>query len=462
VLERFRDRAARLANSIANDLPGFTGHDVEHLDALWATADVVAGDDWSLNPVEAFVFGGAVLLHDLALSTAAYLDGPDSVEQGEDFADRLRLALRAQLGREATVDELVDPPPAVRNAAREAVLRSRHHRRASELVTVPLQGPGGELYLLDDSDLRDDLEWLIGQIAASHGWTLIEVNATLAPLQPTPKDLGGFSVDALSIACMLRCADACQLDGRRARALQQAVQQPTGTSADHWNFQRRLHPARREDDRLIFESTRPFEPQLTDAWWLAYEWLSLADGELRAVDALLADRRPERRFSARSVAGTDAPERLAERVKTEGWLPVDARLHVSNVVELARRVGGRQLYGQTAHVPLRELVQNGSDAVRARRALDSDASGGSVIVALRARTGGAVLEVRDDGVGMTENVMTGPLLDFGTSLWDSPAIAEHLPGLAAHGFRSVGRFGIGFFAAFMGSPLHLGVTRWIR
>jgi hypothetical protein len=86
-LAGFRRRATRLASVIASDLPGFTGHDVEHLDALWATADVIVGEDWTFNPLEAFVFGAAVLLHDLALSTAAYLGGSASVEQGEDFAD---------------------------------------------------------------------------------------------------------------------------------------------------------------------------------------------------------------------------------------------------------------------------------------------------------------------------------------------------------------------------------------
>jgi hypothetical protein len=159
------------------------------------------------------------------------------------------------------------------------------------------------------------MSWPIGQIAASHGWGLLDVNAAFAELAPTPKDLGGWAVDALSIACLLRCADAAQPDGRRARALQQAVQRPQGESADHWSFQRRLHPARRDGDRLVFESTRPFEPALTDAWWLAYEWLSMADGELRAVDALLAERRPNRRFAAGSVEGSDT-SRFGRRLWT--------------------------------------------------------------------------------------------------------------------------------------------------
>jgi HSP90 family molecular chaperone len=56
-------------------------------------------------------------------------------------------------------------------------------------------------------------------------------------------------------------------------------------------------------------------------------------------------------------------------VKTQGWTPVDARVHVSDVPSLIAQIGGAQLYRKDPSVPLRELIQNAADAVRARRAL---------------------------------------------------------------------------------------------
>lgn len=50
---------------------------------------------------------------------------------------------------------------------------------------------------------------------------------------------------------------------------------------------------------------------------------------------------------------------------------------------------------------------------------------------------------------MSEMVLTGPLLDFGTSFWRSPLAMEEFPGLMAAGMDSIGRFGIGFFSVFM-------------
>ena len=72
---KFRERASQLASEIARDLPDFTIHDASHFDELWRLADLIAGKDFELNPMEAFVLGGAFLIHDLGLGLAAYPNG---------------------------------------------------------------------------------------------------------------------------------------------------------------------------------------------------------------------------------------------------------------------------------------------------------------------------------------------------------------------------------------------------
>lgn len=93
----FRQRAGLLAAEIARDLPDYTVHDLTHLDALWTTADVIAGPDFELTPPEAFVFGGAVLTHDLAMSkAAATVRGP--LQQDVRWLDALAAEMRLHLG----------------------------------------------------------------------------------------------------------------------------------------------------------------------------------------------------------------------------------------------------------------------------------------------------------------------------------------------------------------------------
>ena len=102
---------------------------------------------------------------------------------------------------------------------------------------------------------------------------------------------------------------------------------------------------------------------------------------------------------------------------------------------------------------LRELIQNAADAVQARRRFDNrPADWGLITVGLVSEGDEVWLVVEDNGIGMSEHVLTGPLLDFGTSFWRSPLAMEEFPGLMAAGMHAIGRFGIGFFSVFMLGP----------
>jgi len=77
----FRERAGHLAGEIRKDLPSLTVHDLSHLDALWEIASTIVGDTYVFTPSEAFVLGGAILLHDLAMSVAATEGGYCTIKQ---------------------------------------------------------------------------------------------------------------------------------------------------------------------------------------------------------------------------------------------------------------------------------------------------------------------------------------------------------------------------------------------
>lgn len=72
-----RKRAAQITAEIPRDQPELTVHDVTHLDALWGMADVVMAPSDTLTPIEAFVLGGAFLVHNLGNGLAAYPKGEE-------------------------------------------------------------------------------------------------------------------------------------------------------------------------------------------------------------------------------------------------------------------------------------------------------------------------------------------------------------------------------------------------
>ena len=86
----------------------------------------------------------------------------------------------------------------------------------------------------------------------------------------------------------------------------------------------------------------------------------------------------------------------------------------------------------------------------ARRAIDQSYGRGQLTVRLIGERGAPqVLQVDDNGTGMSQTTMMKDMLDFGKSFWASERAAQEFPGLHSSGYSSIGRFGIGFFSVFM-------------
>ena len=456
----FRERAGYLAGEISRDLPDFTVHDLTHLDALWELASLIAGPDVVLTPLEAFVLGGAMLLHDLGMSVAAYAGGIEELRATREWQDSAAVLLRQKLERFPTAQELRHLPKDVQDGATREALRLRHAEHAVRLATHSWKhATGASRFLIEDVELRVALGELIGRVAHSHHWPVSrleeEFSAAVGALPWCP---GEWSIDPLKVACLLRLADAAHLDARRAPDFLHALRQPQGVSAEHWYFQSRLHKPFLDGERLTFTSS-PFPPEVAAAWWLCFDALNMVDRELRQVDALLVDmRRP--RFAARGVSGVEEPTRLMRFIQTADWTPVDTRIRVGDISLLVERLGGEHLYGANTVAPLRELLQNATDAVRARRLLEGrPTTWGTVTVRLGKDDGGDWIEVEDTGLGMSQSLLTGPLLELGTSYWSSPLAQEECRGLMSRGFQPTGRFGIGFFSVFMWGARVRVITR---
>ncbi|MBK5571925.1 ATP-binding protein, partial [Ensifer sp. SSB1] len=201
----------------------------------------------------------------------------------------------------------------------------------------------------------------------------------------------------------------------------------------------------------MFTSTRPFVEEEASAWWIACDALGVANRELQATDALLRDvGLPP--LQVNRVRGAETPDRLSALVQVIGWRPVLADVRISRVDRIVDLFGGEKLYGHQMWVPVRELIQNAADAIRYRRELEpgNSAYDGRIVARLRDDGSGHVwIEVEDDGLGMSEAVLTGPLIDFGESYISSSLVKAERPGLLSKGRKRTGKFGIGFFSAFM-------------
>ena len=420
-----RDRAAQLVSRIAADLPGLTVHNIDHLDALWETASLFTENAVDVNPAEAFVLGASILLHDAGMSLAAYPGGLEELKTTLAWKDAIgRIALNATEGGRENFD-LKAPSEAVLQRAVPEVLRQLHAERAEVLAEQGWSSPdGSKVYLIEDSELRLFYGPSIGQIAHSHWWPVSQVELELKA------DLGALAhrtsgkVDRVKLACILRLADALHLDSRRAPRFLRSLINPRGVADLHWTFQERMAKPHVDLDAIVFTSGQPFARQDAEAWWLAYDTLRSVDHELHEVDLLLQER-GRGQFKVRRVRGANSPEALATTVPTRGWRPVETHIRVSDVSRLVETLGGETLYGNKPIVALRELIQNAADAVEARRRYEKrNPAWGLIQVDLIQDEDWFRLVVEDNGVGMSEQVLTGPLLDFGNSLWGSALASQ--------------------------------------
>jgi hypothetical protein len=454
---RFWFNSCELSKLIAADLPGLTLHDSQHFDALWRRADQIAGPNYQLNPLELFVLGGSILLHDAGLTLAAYAGGLSQLKRTVAWQDAEALRTQTRnMDPARPFENDGEPNSSPDNIEIQfEVLRLLHAAQAEELAKLALHLPdrSGTVHLIEDDELRHHLGPIIGQVASSHHWDLHVLE------QKLPKELGalgGFpshwTIRPIVLACLLRCADASQVDQQRAPDFSYALLRGTRASEKHWRAQNRIAQPFVNGDALSFTSTRPFEKNDSDAWWLIADALSLAHKELEGCHRLLVDINATP-FSVAAVRDANAPDRLKQAIRVRGWEPVSVSARISNPKAVIALLGGSSLYEEKGlAVPLRELIQNATDAVRARRALEGSAATFQGCVDVKMDNCDEFhkwITVEDNGVGMTARILTGALIDFGSSLWRSQLVKEVLPGLASQKIEQVGRYGIGFYSVMM-------------
>ncbi len=386
-----------------------------------------------------------MLLHDAALCFEAYEDGLDGIRKTIHWRDALAAEQSRNSERETPLST-----PAVEAAADFSTVRLLHADQAPKLIDRAWidHDTSDQIFLIEDTELRKCFGSIIGQIAASHNWNIEDVESRLPRQINAPGDWpADWRIDAIKLACVLRCADAAHIDNRRAPDFLYALSKREGISLQHWKAQNWLARADRDQadtsgTTIVFTSNRDFRANDAQAWWIAYDAIQLVDKEIRHSNALL-EARPQRSMSPplsiQRVAGVSSPEAMGAFLRTQGWRPWHAELHVGNIERLVKNLGGTNLYGindAAEHFPIvvRELVQNARDAIAARRRLDEEYQGKIRIKLVDAGETPAALEIIDDGLGMSQRVLTGPLLDFGSSFWKSDLLNEEFPGLRSSSF----------------------------
>jgi hypothetical protein len=334
----------------------------------------------------------------------------------------------------------------------QAVTRELHASVASKLATEEI--PQLHRFLIEDSDVRDRWAFIIGEIAESHHWSLNDLEKKFATKTFTPT-ADGSRVDVTYLACLLRVIDFAHINRERADRVDRLLRNQIEPSSEiHWDAQKDITGPCRVGEHLVFGCTKPLSH--VEAWWHFYDTVVSLDSEIKGVYELLRGRTiSQARFSLQGVKGAEQPEMFNRFVRLlNDIVPLDIRVKTDSMDRVVELLGGRQLYGHDQVAPLRELIQNARDAVELRMALDkADKQAtrtGEILIALQASEDGTeVLTIRDNGVGMSRNVVLRHLLSVGSDFWGSVDFYDAYGRALTEGFKPIGKFGIGFLSVFM-------------
>ena len=218
-----------LASKIAEQLPAFTDHSIKHMDALWIIAEAVLTDEQlnSLTEAEAFALGVSFYSHDLGMALASTVDGLAIIRATSEYQTEVH---RLRIASSPAIADLL----AVRFALRET-----HAVHALSLLSDVLPGLGR--YLIEETEVRDAWAFTIGEIAASHHWSLEKLERSFGLKGVSASPDGNSTIDMAYVACLLRIIDYAHINRERAPALELLLRPKISPdSLIHWKAQARI------------------------------------------------------------------------------------------------------------------------------------------------------------------------------------------------------------------------------
>ncbi|WP_148050749.1 ATP-binding protein [Pseudomonas moraviensis] len=433
----------------------YTTHSFDHVHAMLEMADwiIPKSSKEVLTPGDYLFLTLSIYFHDLGLliSTNEY----EGRKQNPDYQRYLTQQSTTSVDHLEYQDKLSK----LSEDERERILyqefvRATHGAR----VRAWIEGSS-----LDDNELSADIrlaiQSLIGKLdsSARQGLAILCESHTIDDISDTSKynvsmpygETREETVNLQYIAIILRTVDLLQVTrGRAPSILYQLISPKDPISQIEWQKQnavRSIRAAPGRDREGKASSTAQSDTiqffarfEKSDGFFGLTSYLAYVSSQLLACHEALKKSEfelpnpPSFPWKFIDDSGVEAVGFLTQSFGFE--------LDQHKILDL---LTGHTLYNDT-DVVIRELTQNALDAVRLQYTAVSppNNSGGRIDISWDETT--KILEVRDNGTGMSQAVIEDHLLKVGSSRYQDPKFKEKHPN-----FSSISRFGIGVLSAFM-------------
>jgi len=440
IIEEIRDFSISLTSEMNSIVPDFTDHSISHMDGLWRVADeILTEQEFSqLSVSESFILACSFYTHDIGMAYGIIKEGRETLEVSSEYLAAYSIAIKNNEEREA------------RNIAIQYASRVLHSLSSRILILEKI--PSLDRYLIENTDIR--LKWAnyIADVSESHNWPISVLAENIGKQNKIPDPLGG-ELDLAYVGCLLRIIDFSHINRDRASIIQKVVRSNMPQdSKKHWEAQESINGPKRRNDKLIFSTSKPITN--VSAWWLIYETLNSLDKEIIEVLEFLNSRScSTNRFSLEGVQGCLNPQTFSQVIQTNGFEPVDIRFRPDSIERLVSILGGKQLYANDLYAPIRELLQNSIDAIELKKATiemsEKTLYVGEIKIKLINENEKYYLEIEDNGIGMSQEVITKYLLGIASDFWNSSYFNMQYQEKINKKYLPIGKFGIGFLSIFM-------------
>jgi len=472
-VEKFIETATPLVDLvIAGPFKEYTLHNRDHAKKLLHLAEYVLSPKTlsKLSILELLLIVYSSFLHDMGMSLT--LKEREQIIKSDAFAETVREwpEIREELERARSVLQSVDeserPPIEARifqlqEAALCAYLRPRHataSRYGSLIQMMKSSSTRPDLFELNGASFEAELI----DVCVSHNLDVGALTESSGPYDerfPRSLALGGERLNSQFCAALLRLIDILDFDRERTpRVLFESlgISSRSLPGADislrEWQKHMAIHTIEINADEIII-SAECRHPVIEKA---IRGFCKIIEREIR--DTLAVTRRNPPDIVNQYIL--ELPISVRPSIKSIGYVFRDISLRINQSAIMSLLMGER-LYSHPA-VAIRELVQNSIDACSARESLESSQYNGTVHVSSSTDSSGRVwIEVKDNGIGMDEYVVSEYFLRLGDSYYDSPEFYRLLRNSNSNSFTPIARFGIGIASVFMiGDVLELTTRRF--
>ncbi|MCK9769757.1 HD domain-containing protein [Pseudomonas syringae] len=439
----------------------YTNHNFDHVESMLNMANWIIPDQTksALQPADYLLLTLSIYFHDLGLliSIAEY----ERRGQNQEFQAYLR-----ELKQNSTNDEYSAKLSMLSDEMRDKVnyqefVRRTHGARVKEWILGKDRSDGSSI------EIKNAIQGLIGKldIIVRRDLALICESHTIDDISDTQKykvsmPYGNSPAETANlqyIAVILRTVDLLQITkGRAPSILYKIINPQDPVSQLEWQKQEAVRTVRAAPgiDRDGNASATALSDTIqihalfekSDGFFGLTSYIAYARSQLLACQEALKQ-------TAKSIPNPPLfPWKHIDDtgVEAEGFLTkaFGFKLDQQKILDL---LTGHTLYNDS-NVVIRELTQNALDAVRLQADISKDSSDKFGRIDIIWDSNQRTLEVKDNGTGMSQEVIEAHLLKVGSSRYQDPKFREDHPN-----FSSISRFGIGVLSAFMVAD-HVEIT----